>query len=188
VRTVAAAALTTLQSREAPLVLLLELGFDPVLYFASSAVSIDHGGNTYLAAGSLGAVDAVKDAAGEVQGVKFALSGVPSANLSLALGVSARNKYAVLSVAILNATTHAIEDVSVFGTFVLDQMPIVEGAESSSIGVTAYPLQTVFQRVKSIRYTDGDQKRQYPGDRCMEFLNSQSQHSDVWPAASWYRR
>jgi hypothetical protein len=188
VRTITPAALLTLLSANPALALLLELGFAPALYFASSAVSLEWNSITYIGAGSLGAVDPVKDSSGQVQGLQFTLSGVPSANLALALGVSARNRAAIMRLAIVNPVTHVIEDAPVIGTYVLDQMPIVESGETCTIGVTAYPLHNVFQRVKSARYTDGDQKRLHSGDRCLEFIVSQANHQDVWPAASFGRK
>jgi hypothetical protein len=104
--------------------------------------------------------------------------------LALVLGTSARNKSCVLRLAILNATTHAVEDVSTVGTFRLDQMTI----SGSTVGVTAVPLARIFARPKPIRYTDGDQQLVSSGDRALEFVVSQANHQDVWPAASWFRR
>jgi hypothetical protein len=184
VRSLAAGAVTALSGADVPVVLLVQMAFDPVLYLASSAVDVSYGGNTYLGAGSLGNVDVVRDSAGEANALQFTLSGVPSDAIALALGTSARNKACTLRLAILSATTHAIEDVSTIGTFMLDQLTI----SGSVIGVTAVPMARIFSRPKPIRYTDGDQQLVSAGDRSLEFLVSQANHQDVWPAASWFRR
>jgi hypothetical protein len=184
VKTLTAGALTALASGQFPMVLLVEMQFSPVIYLASAAVDISYGGNTYLAAGSLGAVDVLRDGSGDANGLQFSLSGVPSANISLALGTSARNKKCILRSAILNATTHAIEDAPIVGTFVLDQLTVA----GSIISVSAYPVARIFARAKAIRYTDGDQQLISAGDRGLEFIVSQSTRQDVWPAAAWFRK
>jgi hypothetical protein len=129
-------------------------------------------------------VETVRDSAGDAQALQFSLSGVPTENLALALGQSARNKTCTARMAILNADTHAIEDVSTLGVFMLDQLTI----NGSTIAVSAFPMARVFARLKTVRYTDGDQQRISAGDKALEYLNSQSTTQDVWPAASWGRR
>ena len=187
-RSLASGASTALASPAVDLAVLVEMAFSPVLYLATSAVPIVWGGNTYLAAGSLGAIEDLRDSAGDSQGVKFAISGIPTESIALVLGTSARNKRCILRLAILNADTKAIEDVSTLGTFLLDQMSINEAGATSTISVTAHPMARVFGRPKPLRYTDGDQQLVSPGDRCLEFISSQATHQDVWPAASWGRK
>lgn len=187
-RTLTAPAIAALGSPDVPMALLLELGYSTVIYANSSAVTIDHAGHAWLGAGALGSVDAVRDSSGEMTGLKFTLSGVPTENIALALTESARNKSCKLYLAILDPATHAVLDAPLIFSGVLDQMPISEGQGSSTLGVTAIHVGQLFSRPKPLRYTDGDQQRLYPGDTSMRFLNSQSQHKDVWPAASWGRR
>lgn len=183
-RTLAAGAITALSAAEVAAVILVEMAFSPVLYLASSASSIAWNGNTYLGAGPLGAVEAVRDSSGDPAALQFSLSGVPQDSIALALGQSARNKTCIVRLAILNGTTHAIEDVSLVGTFLLDQLTISGGL----ISVTAHPMARVFQRPKAIRYTAGDQQLVSAGDRSLEFLVSQANHQDIWPAAAWFRK
>jgi hypothetical protein len=183
-RSLSAGAITTLSDPRPPAVLLVAMGFSPVVRLASSAVHIEWDGFTWLGAGPLGAVEPIKDTAGDAQGLKFALSGVPSDNIALALGQSARGKSCTIRLAILNPATHVIEDVSLLGLFELDQLTVV----GDVIGVTAFPLSRIFARPKAVRYTDGDQQRLYSGDRALEYVVSQSTHQDVWPAAAWGRK
>jgi hypothetical protein len=183
-RALASGAITALAASQVAAVLLIDMGFSPAIYVASSAVPIVWGGNTYLGAGPLGAVETVRDSAGDAQALQFSLSGVPTENLALALGQSARNKTCTVRLAVLNADTHAIEDVSTLGVFMLDQLTI----NGSTIAVSAFPMSRVFARLKTVRYTDGDQQRISAGDKALEYLNSQSTTQDVWPASSWGRR
>lgn len=187
-RTLASGASTALAGAAVDLAVLVEMAFSPVLYLATSAVPITWGGNTYLAAGSLGAIEELRDSAGDSVGVKFAMSGIPSENIALVLGTSARNKRCTLRLAVLNSATGVIEDVSTLGIFMLDQMTITESGATSTINVTAHPMARIFARPRPLRYTDGDQQLVQAGDRCLEFLTSQAHHQDVWPAASWGRK
>ena len=68
-RSLATAAATSVASGQFPLVLLVEMGFSPIIYLASSAVDVAYSGNTYLGAGSLGAVDVIRDSSGEPNGL-----------------------------------------------------------------------------------------------------------------------
>ena len=65
---------------------------------------------------------------------------------------------------------------------------VTRAINGGTIGVTAYPMSRVFARPKPLRYTDGDQQLVSAGDRALEFLPSQAQHQDIWPASSWFRQ
>lgn len=183
-RSLSAGAVTALGSASVPLVLLVEMAFSPVLYLASSAVDIVWNGQTWLGAGNLGSVEPVRDRSGDEGGLQFTLTGVPSAAIALALGTSVRNRACTLRLAVCNPTSQAIEDVTVIGTFRMDQMTIA----GATIGVTAFPMSRLFSRARPIRYTDGDQQLVSAGDRSLEFIVSQANKQDVWPAAAWFRK
>ena len=187
-RTLTTGARTALGGSTVVLELLLEMLTTPAVRATTAARPIDWNGFTWLGVGSLGQVDLVRDTVGEPSGLKFSLSHVPTELLSLALGDSVRNKACTLYLAILNATTHAIEDVSTVGTYVLDQTSVAEDKQDGAIGVTAVPLSRIFARPKPLRYTDADQQRLFPGDRGLQYIISQATHKDVWPAASFFRR
>lgn len=180
-RTLTSGAQSVLAGSHVPAVLLIEMSFSPVLRVTTAGADIVYGGNTYTGVGSLGAVEPVKDSTSETTGLTFTLSGVPSANLSLALGVSARGKTCSIRLGILNATTYAIEDAPLLGTFILDQMTIA----GSTISVSCQPMRRLFAMPKFLRYTDGDQQIVSAGDRALEYLTSQAVTKDIWPAASW---
>jgi len=183
-RTLTAGAVTALSAPTVPIILLVEMAFSPVLRMASSPVDIVWSGNTYLRTGNLGAVEVIKDTAGDVQALQFSISGVPTENISLALGTSVRNRACTVRMAILNANTHAIEDVSTLGIYMLDQMTIA----GSVISVTAFPMARIFARPKPLRYTDADQQLVSAGDRSLEMLVSQASGQVIWPASTWGRQ
>lgn len=188
-RSLTPAALAQLSSGDVALAVLVELQLDGTpVRLASCAAAVDVAGALYFGAGSLGAVDAVRDEAGQTQGIKFSLSGVPSENIALALQTDIQGKPCKVSVAVCHPDTWAVLDAPVAWAGTLDQMPITHGAETSTIGVTAIHRGDTFRRPKPLRYTDGDQQRVAPGDTSCRYITSQSQKQDIWPAADWFRK
>jgi hypothetical protein len=169
------------------LVQLIEMDFASGMLYASTApMDIEWSGHTYLGGRQI-AVEAVSDQGGEVQGLRFSLSGVPSELLALALAEPLQGRSVVLRLALLDPDTQAIGHVMPLWRGSMDQMPVRHGAETSSITVTAEHRGIAFARPKPLRYTDADQRRLFSGDRCLEYLVSQAQHPDVWPAAEYFK-
>ena len=170
------------------LVLLVEMQLTSApLYAATCPVDIEYNGNTYLG-GRQVAIDEVKDQGGEVQALSFTLSGVPSELLAVALAENIQGRPVYVSAALLDPDTMAIGAVLPLWSGQLDQMPVRHGGETSVITVTAEHRGIAFARPKPLRYTDADQRRLFAGDRSLEYLISQSQHQDIWPAAAFFRQ
>lgn len=187
-RTLSSAAIAVLNGPVVPLVLLLELAYPAPIRANSTTVDIDHFGVTFFRTGSLGAVDGVRDSTGEITGMKFSLSGVPSENIALSLGDRARGRLCKLWSAVLDPDTHAVLDTSLIFAGELDQTSVSQEGSSCTIGVTAIHMGTLFKRPRTLNQTESAQQHLYPGDTSRRFLVSQANHKDVWPAASFYRR
>lgn len=173
--------------RRSSLAMLVEMQLDTPVYLTTAIVNIDWGGNTYIGGRGLD-IEAVKDSGGELQQLRLSLSGVPSENIALALATPIQGKLLILSTALMDPDTEAIVDVMRVWTGTLDQMPIKHGPDISAITVTAESRGVAFSRPKGVRYTDSEQARLYTGDRCLEFLISQSAHQDTWPSASFFKQ
>jgi hypothetical protein len=193
-RTVSPAALAALNDPAASLVLLLEMQLTAPLRFASSGVDITYGGNSYIGTGILGGVERVTDGPGaNGGGLRFMLSGIPTEVLAIALAEPIRNKACSLRLAVLDIATHAVLEAPLVWTGTLDQMPISHqsddsGGSTCTVSVTAEHRGSTFSRPKPFRYTDGDQRRAFPGDTSLRFVVSQANHQDVWPAAVFFRQ
>lgn len=185
-RTIAAPAAAVLGTRLA-LIQLVEMDLTLPLFVTTAAHDIDYGGNTYIG-GRATAIDAIRDQGGEVQALSFQLSGVPADLLAIALAEPIQGKAVRVFTGILDADTHAILDVLQSWAGTLDVMSIAQGGQTAAITVSAEHRGIAFARPKGLRYTDGDQQALYPGDKSLEFVISQAQHADVWPAAAWFRR
>jgi len=165
-------------------ILLLQMDLDTTVYLCSAGFDVVYGGNTYAGAGDVGSIAAVTDSAGERQSLSISLSSVPVDYLSLAMGGGYRNKRIRIYEAIY--TDAGIVDAPMIWSGSLDQMTISEGEQTGQISITAEHRGTTYARTKPIRYTDGDQQQITPGDRSMQFVVSQANHVDVWPAASYF--
>lgn len=169
------------------LALLIELQLTVPVYLATCRDSIVWAGNTYVG-GKQTAVSELKDAGGEIVGLRFGLSGVPSSMIAIALAEPIQGKLARLSLAMMTPTTQAITDVIELWTGTLDQMPITESGDFATVNVTAEHRGMTYSRPKGILYSDAEQQRLFVGDKSLEFLASQAQHQDVWPAASYFKQ
>lgn len=153
----------------------------------TAPVDIEWGGNTYLGARQV-AIDEIRDQGGELQGLKFTLSGVPSELIAVALAEDYRGRPVTVRMALLDPETQAIGAVIPLWSGSMDQMPVRHGADTSSITMTAESRGISFGRPKPIRYTHADQQRLYPGDMALEYVTQQSQTPDVWPSASFFKQ
>lgn len=187
-RSIGASAQAVLDGASAPVVMFLHMALTSALRLNTSGFTINWGGYDWLGAGALGAVEEVVDEAGEQKSLRFTLSGVPTAMLSVALQEPVRNKACALYLGILDPTTHAVLDGPAAWAGTLDQMAITQSGDSCVISVTAEHAGVTFSRPKPLRYTDADQQRLYAGDTCLRFVVSQANHQDVWPAASFFRQ
>ena len=173
-----------------PVVLLVEMLLTAPLRMCSSFYEIEHDGNTYLPLGDLGSVEEVEDGQGDYKPLRYSLSGVRQDLLVIALEENIRNKPCTVFLAVLDEVTHQKREVQQVWTGTLDQMGVAIDPKSGTavISVTAEHRAVTYARPKSLRYTDADQRRLYPTDTSLRFIESQANHTDVWPAASFGRQ
>jgi len=144
--------------------------------------------NIYYASGLLGAVEEVTDAVRDVNSLNMTVGGVDPAIIAIALGEQVRGRPLRLYFALLDPGTHALLDMVQIWSGSISAMNISQQNNLATIKLTAEHRGALFSRAKPIRYTDADQQRLYPGDRCLEYIVSQSQQSDVWPAAGFFKK
>ena len=167
---------------------LVEMQLSQTLYLSSWDSDIEWAGQTWQATGILGAIEAVEDSASELRGLKFSLSGVPADSIGLALGENVQGKPCILRLGLMEPDKHVIVDVQTVWSGTLDQMALTEGDGGSAIAVTAEHRGVSMQRPKTLRYTDADQQRLYPGDRFLQYVTAQAGQPVVWPASSYFKK
>lgn len=187
-RAVNGPALAQLNAERMKIALLVEFQFSQPVYMNTANLNITYGGNTYLGLGTLGAVNEVDDSPGEYKNLTFTLSGVSIDIIAIALAENIRNKRVVVREAIIDQDSLTVLDAPVIWTGVMDQMPIQMGEGTASVTLSAEHRGITFARAKPLNYTEEDQRRVDPTDTSLRFIQSQSTHQDVWPAAGFFRQ
>lgn len=185
-RSMSTAALDVLNGDTVPMVVLIEMHFDPVLRLCLADCNIEQGGYTWLGLGTAAGFDGVTDAAGEKRGITMRLSSVPVEVLNLALEENTLGKRVIIHLCVLDPTTYQILTVQQIFSGTMGQPKVSEEGGRGSIEVVTESRGVTFRRVKSLRLTNTDQQRLYPGDTSLQYITKQANHQDVWPAASWY--
>lgn len=164
-------------------------------------------GKTYLGAGQLLSISTVEETTEmEAKGASLTLSGIPSQFLAAALtqpyqGRECRIYFGVQKVPVAdwllasgfwndsgiwydtevwNDNFVTLSDYVEVFTGELDQMNILEAADTATIQVTAENVLVRLERPVVRRFTDQDQKSRYPGDRGLEFIAGLQDKEIFW--------
>jgi hypothetical protein len=137
--------------------------------------------------GWLGQIRAVPASTDVVaQNVVLMLSGIPTELITDAINAVRQNSTATLWVAVLNSAGAVIGDpVQVFAGS-LDVPTLSEGAETSTLSITAENPLIDLNRAPSRRFTDVDQQVIYPGDTGFFLVQILQDYNWVWPWPSPY--
>ena len=158
-------------------------------------------GNTYLGAGQLLNISTVEETT-EIQavGANFTLSGIPSSFLSLALQEPYQGRECRIYFGVLiegGLATQGLDTITTqFGDLIvlqsdtqgfleifsgeMDQMNIVEAAETATISVSAENALIKLERPVVRRLTNTDQKSRYPNDKGLEYVAGLQDKEIFW--------
>lgn len=158
-------------------------------------------GNTYLGAGQLLNISTVEETT-EIQavGANFTLSGIPSSFLSLALQEPYQGRECRIYFGVLiegGLATQGLDTITTqFGDLIvlqsgtqgfleifsgeMDQMNIVEAADTATISVSAENALIKLERPVVRRLTNTDQKSRYPNDKGLEYVAGLQDKEIFW--------
>lgn len=163
-------------------IILVELAFDTgTTRLWSGYGDLTWDSQTWNGAGNLMSIGSLEETT-EVRaiGTDITLSGLPSEIVSLALQEDYQGRFATIYLGALDDTGAVISDpVVIFGGR-MDVMSIQESGETASISISIENRLIDFERTKIRRYTDQDQKIDYPNDQGFEFVSSIQQMEIVW--------
>jgi hypothetical protein len=192
-RSVTGAVATALTQPSVGLVLFVEMMFDATpMRVCSAPYSIQWNSFTWTGLGNLGTVEEVREAeGGEVSGLAFTLTGVPTSMIATALGEKYQRRVVNVYVGFLNLPQHGLlADPVLEWSGLIDTMAVVDEARSgaATIRVTAENELYDFARPAPLFWTDEDQQRLYPGDTGLRFAKQLTDRQIVWPAADFFKR
>jgi len=137
--------------------------------------------NTYLGAGDLLSISSFEEKTdlGAV-GASLTLTGVKTSLVQKARDEDYQGRSVVIRLGAFDATASIINDpVTIFSGF-MDVMTISEGADYSTITVAIENKLLQLEKTKERRYTDGDQKLDFPNDYSFEFVAKIQEKEIVW--------
>lgn len=190
-RSTTGAVATALTQPSVGLILFVEMLFDASpMRVCSAGFDVQWNSLTWNGLGQLGTIEEVREGeGGEVTGLAFVLSGVPSSMIAVALGEKYQRRIVNVYVGFLDLPTHAVlADPVLEWSGLIDTMAVVDGAESATIRVTAENELYDFARPAPLYWTDEDQQKLYPGDTGLRFAKQLTDRALVWPAAEFFKR
>ena len=142
--------------------------------------SLTYDGVTYTGVGQLGAISAVEEGA-ELQSyaINLSLSGIPSELVSLALLDAYQGNDIRLSLALLDKGHTIIGTPMLLFRGRMDTMDIELG-ETATITLTAQSRMADWERARLRRYTDEDQRTEYPSDKGFEYIAQMAEKTIYW--------
>ena len=147
------------------------------LYVWSGYGDLVIGAKTYLGAGQLLSISTVEETTEmEAKGASLTMSGIPSSFLSAALTEPYQGRECRIY---FGMTSSPSDYVEVFSGE-LDQMNILEAADTATIQVTAENVLVKLERPVVRRFTDQDQKSRFPSDRGLEFVAGLQDKEIFW--------
>lgn len=157
-----------------------------MLAFSSLFDPVTFDGVEYVGFGNLGNIDELAESSSlDPQWFQVSLSGVRSELLSAALNSNYFNRPAYVHLAVLDEFHEIIGEPFLFFAGRIDQVQCRYGAESS-INITCADEIADWERPRIERYTDQEQRAQYPGDTGFRFVAQLEKRQFVWPARAWF--
>lgn len=125
----------------------------------------------WIGLGNLGGISGIGETRDvRAEGIKLTLSGIPSANVSLALEEAEPGRDIKVYLAMFTDAGVLITDPYQAFSGMTDAINLVESGETATIEVSAESDLVRLQRANESRYTHDDQQFRFPGDLGFEFI------------------
>ena len=181
-RSLSASMVTEVTTAQLAPVLLASLSFSTPVYLWSGYGNLVYNSTTYLGLGTLGTISPLEETTDlAARGLTLRLSGVPTANVSLALTENYQGRECSIMFGALSPTAGTLiaSPVTVFAGR-MDVMQITDDGNTAEITMTAESKLMDFKRPREIRYTDEEQQQLFPGDVGLGFVNDIQEKAIYW--------
>jgi hypothetical protein len=188
-RILSVAAQTALRSSPLPLAVLVEMDLlSAPLNLNTTSSTLTIGGTTYLGTLGVGKIDAMADTPAEVKALSFELSGVPAAQIALALTEPVQGRAVRVKLAIYDRATYQVLATDLRWAGVLDTLNISDGQPTATLQVTAEHAGIDLLRPLNALYADAEQQRLVPGDTGLQYMADQVDMRVIWPTADFFKK
>ena len=181
-RTLSANMVTEVTTAQLSPILLASLSFSTPVYLWTGYGSLVYNSTTYLGLGTLGTISPVEETTDlAARGITMKLSGVPTANVSLALTEDYQGRECAILFGALSPTAGTLisSPVTVFSGR-MDVMQVSDDGQTAEIIMTAESRLMDFKRPREVRYTDEEQQNLFAGDLGLEFVNDIQEKAIYW--------
>jgi hypothetical protein len=180
-RPVTAGVLSAVAQPQITALLFVELDFaSGFLRLTSAGHDVVWNGYGWTGVGLLGSVAPIReDTSLAANGVELKLSGVDSAIISIALQEDYQGRAAKIWAAFINDAGAIIADPLLVFSGRMDHMEAADGSEAA-ITLWLENELAAWDRPRVRRYTDADQRLDYPSDRGFEFVTESASRVISW--------
>jgi hypothetical protein len=163
--------------------LLAEIHFaSDIAYVWTGYGTLVAAGHSWLGLGKLASVSTIQEGSTvQADGITLGLEGVDASMISEALGEIQQGLPCIISMAFFNSTTRAIigSPVVCFSGRV-DAPTIEESTETCTITIACENRMALLNQQHERRYTDQEQRRDYPNDRGFEYVSLIQNYVATW--------
>jgi len=181
-RTLSADMVTEVTTTQLSPILMASLNFSTPVNLWTGYGNLSYNSTTYYGLGTLGTISPVEETTDlAARGISMKLSGVPTANVAIALTENYQGRECSVMFGALSPTAGTLisSPVTVFSGR-MDVMQISDDGQSAEIIVTAESKLMDFKRPREVRYTDEEQQQLYSGDVGLEFVNDIQEKVVYW--------
>ncbi len=134
----------------------------------------------YTGVGDLGRISEVEEGIDQrAFGISLEISGIPPSNVSIALSEELQNRKAQVWLGFFDSNYVLVADPVLLFKGRMDTMDVKLG-KTATIAVTAESRLIDWSRPRVRRYTDGDQRERFPGDKGFQFISDATDKEIVW--------
>lgn len=158
-----------------------------VMAWHSGYGDIDFDGHTYTGTGKLGGISSIKEQPGtQATSLEVTISGLDPEIVALIQTEPYINRKVYLHVNLLDDQDRPVSAAPIlFFKGTIDDISAQFG-NTAAIKLTVKSRLADWERKRTLRYTDADQQRLYPGDKGMEFIPQMSERKLIWPLAKFF--
>tara|TARA_R100001510_G_C7566848_1_gene144818 strand:- start:78 stop:683 length:606 start_codon:yes stop_codon:yes gene_type:complete len=135
---------------------------------------------TYTGGGQLLSISPIEETVEiAARGVNFALNGIDSSLVSVALTENYQGRSAEVYLGVISSGAVVSDPYLVFDGR-MDVMTIEDAGDTASISLSAESRLIDLERSRVRRYTNSDQQNQFPGDTCLRFVADLQDKEIAW--------
>jgi hypothetical protein len=151
------------------------------LYLWNGIGSLSYDSKTYVGAGNLLSISGVSENVElRASGITVQLSGISDPLLAKAKTEDYQGRELLVKLGGFDSNDNVISSPTVIFSGFMDTMTITEGGETGTIAVTVENRLIEFEKTRVRRYTDNDQRIEYPADDGLEYVSQIQEKAIVW--------